>query len=151
MGFLGRPPGLPAFGSRSPSPKISSLGRPGDRNFQHCIRRISHICPVHPPSAAIKNTGLGPVRRTRLPGKPLKLLPFRVRQAAGHSQNTALLGPSLRFLQNYCTEQPASEYRSSSALGHHHSCASALRDPRKIVPVITVRVRCTYHRSYSSL
>ncbi len=37
MAFLGRPPGLPASGSRSPSPKTGSLGRPGDRNFQHCL------------------------------------------------------------------------------------------------------------------
>ncbi len=37
MGFSGRPPGLPASVSRSPSPKKGSLGRPGDRSLQHCI------------------------------------------------------------------------------------------------------------------
>ncbi len=35
MIISGRPSGLPASGSRSPSPKTGSFGRPGDRNLQH--------------------------------------------------------------------------------------------------------------------
>ncbi len=38
MATLGRPPGLPAYWSRSPSPKTGSLERTGDRNFQHWLR-----------------------------------------------------------------------------------------------------------------